>query len=214
MRWSDYVREVIGDDQQVEAARKSGLDQTAISRWLKNDHVPKPELAARFARAYNRPVIEAFVAAGFLTPEEAKERPTAPPSLDGLSSEQLLDELGRRVSGGRKIDVQVREVTVLPPPTPIRSKPDLDALAQPVYERLMREAEGNPQGALSLIPHEPDSAVTQIAANLIREQIVADAAAEAARNLGKATPTQQKRETLNRLGEEPQDDPNPPGGAS
>ena len=69
----------------------------SVSRWFSQGSLPDPATAARLARSYDRPVLEAFVAAGFLTPEEAGERPSAPPSLVSLTDDELIEEVGRRM---------------------------------------------------------------------------------------------------------------------
>lgn len=74
--WSEYVRATIGSDQQVQAAKKAGVNQTTMSRWLNGGQAGAAENIAGFARGYSRPVLEAFLAAGFLTPEEASARVT------------------------------------------------------------------------------------------------------------------------------------------
>jgi len=62
--------------------------------------VPDPVPVAAFARAYHRPVLEAFIAAGFLTAQEAGEQPTALPlsPVKSLTDDELLDEVRRRLS--------------------------------------------------------------------------------------------------------------------
>lgn len=82
VEWSDYVRSVIGDDRQIDAAGKTGLDQTTISRWLNGAQAGLPENVARFARGYGRDVLEAYLVAGFITPGDV-ERPTGTPSQRG-----------------------------------------------------------------------------------------------------------------------------------
>lgn len=74
MEWHEYVRQVMGNDRQVDAAARTGLDQATISRWLH----PATSLARRtsqsvraFALGYEQSVLQAFVVAGFLTAEEA-----------------------------------------------------------------------------------------------------------------------------------------------
>lgn len=96
MSWWSYVQRVTGDAQQKEIAEHSGVDQSTVSRWKNTGVAGKPERVRDFARAYGRPVLEAYIAAGFLTPEEAKARPTIAPALDELSDEELLEELLRR----------------------------------------------------------------------------------------------------------------------
>lgn len=102
MQWSEYVTRVVGRDRQVEVARKTGIDQTTISRWLnpvegRGRRISSQAVAA-FARGYGIPVLEAFVVAGFLTEEEAGMTPTAPPALTDVTKDELIAELDRRLS--------------------------------------------------------------------------------------------------------------------
>lgn len=102
MQWSEYVARIVGRDRQVEVARKTGIDQTTISRWLNPDDGRgrriSSQAVAAFARGYGRPVLEAFVVAGFLTEEEAGMTPIAPPELTDVASSELIAELDRRLS--------------------------------------------------------------------------------------------------------------------
>lgn len=76
MRWADYVRQLVGNDNQVVVSQKTGIDQTTISRWLRGDTTPgKPAAVAHIAQVYGGNVLEAFVAAGFLTREQANLPP-------------------------------------------------------------------------------------------------------------------------------------------
>ena len=102
MHWSQYVARVVGRDRQIDVARKTGIDQTTISRWLnpvegKSRRISSQAVAA-FARGYDRPVLEAFVIAGFLTEEEAGMTPDVPPPLTEVSKAELIAELDRRMS--------------------------------------------------------------------------------------------------------------------
>jgi hypothetical protein len=103
--WADYVRAVTrGARQQVIADRLSeSVHQATVSRWLRGDKVPiSAAVVAHFARTYERNPLEAFVAAGMLTVEEAGR---------GLSSveRQFLNQLG---TGGVAV---VEDVYVTPP---------------------------------------------------------------------------------------------------
>ena len=100
MNWIDYVKSVAGNDKNAAIGYKSGVTEATVSRWGKS--APKPENVAAFARSYHRPVLEAFVAAGYLTPEEANEQPTARPSLTELSSDELIQEIARRLKAGEQ----------------------------------------------------------------------------------------------------------------
>jgi len=75
VHWSLYVQRVKGDTTQAEVAQAAGIDQATISRWLRGGRPGAPERVAAFARAHreNTNVLEAFVAAEFLTPLEAQE---------------------------------------------------------------------------------------------------------------------------------------------
>lgn len=71
--WSAYVRSVVDHERQSEVGRRVGIDQATISRWLNGGKPGRPDQVADFARSYDHitSVREAFVAAGFLTQEEA-----------------------------------------------------------------------------------------------------------------------------------------------
>ncbi|MBQ1444113.1 MAG: helix-turn-helix transcriptional regulator [Renibacterium sp.] len=97
MVWSDYLKATAPAAQQRDIAQAAGVDQATVSRWQRSGVPPRPENVAAFARAYRRPVLEAFVAAGFLSNDEAKERPRGRPRLDLIEDAELLAELGRRL---------------------------------------------------------------------------------------------------------------------
>ena len=99
MEWSQYVKQVMGRCNQSDAAELTGVDQTTLSRWLNQGSSGRisTQAVARFARGFNRPVLEAFVIAGFITAEEAGQ------AVDFLEVKiwtiplpDLLDELERR----------------------------------------------------------------------------------------------------------------------
>jgi transcriptional regulator with XRE-family HTH domain len=96
--WSAYVRRVTDGLNQLEVAAKTGLAQTNIGRWMRGEHVvPKAESVVAFARAFNEPPVEALVAAGYLTAEEAgaKARKVRTP-LREYTEHELIDELSSR----------------------------------------------------------------------------------------------------------------------
>ena len=97
MSWSQYIKQIAPGAQQKEIAAAAGVDGSTVSRWA-SGLAPKPDNVAAFARAYNRPVLEAFVAAGFLTADEAKQRPVGAPDLSKLPVEEMLEEIRRRFS--------------------------------------------------------------------------------------------------------------------
>ncbi|MGI5274679.1 helix-turn-helix domain-containing protein [Nonomuraea sp. CA-218870] len=95
MRWWDYVSRVAGATATPsEIARRVGLTPSSVTRWQIS--TPKPETAAAFARAYGRPVIEALIAAGVVTAEEAGVREVAA-DLSSIPIDDLLAEIRKRV---------------------------------------------------------------------------------------------------------------------
>lgn len=93
--WWQYVHNVTGGSSQVEVYKRTGISQATISRWQRS--MPQPDSAAQFARAYGRPVLEAFVAAGYLSEEEASATVTVP-DIGALSDDELLAEIKRRMA--------------------------------------------------------------------------------------------------------------------
>lgn len=91
--WWEYVQRVSGGVAQGAIAERMGMSQSAVGRWQSSS--PKPETVASFARVFSRPVVEAFVAAGFLTEEEAALR-EVPADLSQVDTELLLSEIRRR----------------------------------------------------------------------------------------------------------------------
>jgi transcriptional regulator with XRE-family HTH domain len=73
--WAAYVRAVTGDvpaqaiSDKIAERVGEGVSQPTVSRWLagKNSGELKPGNVAAFATAYDRPVLQAFLAAGLLT---------------------------------------------------------------------------------------------------------------------------------------------------
>ena len=95
MSWWEYVDRIKGGDTQDAVATAVGVKGSTISRWKSGGVDPRH--AAAFARHYGRPVLEAFVAAGFLTPAEARMRPAAAPDFSQLSNDELLELVRARM---------------------------------------------------------------------------------------------------------------------
>ena len=101
LTWCEYVNWVVGEDRQVEISTKTGIDQGTISRWRKDEPQAVSARSARsFALGYGRPVLEAFVVAGFLTEAEAGVRPPRRADLGEISDERLAAEVRRRLLRG------------------------------------------------------------------------------------------------------------------
>ena len=95
--WAKYVEHATAGMSQAQIAERTGLAQSAISRWVRGDtEVPRAEYAVIFARSLGRNPVEALVAAGYITTAEAGERVTVNLPLQDYSSHELLQELARR----------------------------------------------------------------------------------------------------------------------
>lgn len=91
MDWWTYVQRTAGQASAREISRRTGIGQTSVNRWQHAS--PKPENVATFARTYQRPILEAFVAAGFLTEEEAQTE--VPADVKSLPTDDLVGDLHR-----------------------------------------------------------------------------------------------------------------------
>lgn len=98
MSWWKYVERIAPGAQQAEIAKAAGVTPPTVSRWSTGKQGIDPKAAASFARAYRRPVLEAFVAAEFLTEREAKSRPAAVTTIDSWSDDDLIAEIRRRLA--------------------------------------------------------------------------------------------------------------------
>lgn len=102
-RWSAFVRTTVGNATQPAIARKTGIDQGTISRWLNDERAAMPSARAvvAFARAYGLNVVGALVVAGYLTEADARRRSAVRVvDLRDVTIEELIAELGRRAEQG------------------------------------------------------------------------------------------------------------------
>lgn len=99
MTWREYVRQVVGGDRQVEISQRTGIDQGTISRWMRqeNGETVSSRAVRLFALGYGRPVLEAFVVAGFLTEEEAGVKVPTEVGWESVTNEALAAEVHRRL---------------------------------------------------------------------------------------------------------------------
>ena len=73
MTWAEYVAAVMDGDSQLAASRRTGVDQSTLSRWSVGKGLNRlsPHKVRAFARGYDRPALEAFVEA-FHDPETGR----------------------------------------------------------------------------------------------------------------------------------------------
>jgi hypothetical protein len=95
--WWKYVERVMDGDSALAAGRKVGIDGSSFTRWKKGEQ-PGVFFVTKFARAYGRNVLEALVAGGMITEQEAGLQ-SVQIGVDQLSTEALALELLERVRG-------------------------------------------------------------------------------------------------------------------
>lgn len=83
----------------AQLASAAGYDKSLVTKWSQGKHV-SPKLARDTALALNAPVLDAFIAAGYLTPEDTRAKVVERP-IKLLSNEELLAEVGHRMKGAR-----------------------------------------------------------------------------------------------------------------
>lgn len=91
----EYVSRIAEHRQNREIAAMIGVDSSAISRW-KTGEQPAFKNALAFARAFNRPAVEALVAAGYLDVSDAFAHVALYTSIQAVPDEELWQEVHRR----------------------------------------------------------------------------------------------------------------------
>lgn len=99
IRWSSYVDATSDGVRNSEIARRAGVDPATVGRWRSGSTDPNPRQVVAYARAFGRPPVEALIAAGYLTAEEAEVPVAVAPAdpLAAVSTGRLLREALRRV---------------------------------------------------------------------------------------------------------------------
>lgn len=98
-QWAAWVNQQLADRgwKASDAADATGIHESTIGRWKNNQTQDvKAEQLRRFAEAVGAPVLEACIAAGYLSAEEAGTPPVPTPSLAEFGTVALADELRAR----------------------------------------------------------------------------------------------------------------------
>ena len=104
--WSDYLQAIAGDDTGRQIAQKTGNSESTVSRWRSGAYLPEPRQAVAVARIYARNPIEALIAAGYLTEDEAGISVETPRALQlrAFTDIELAREIVRRSDTGGILD--------------------------------------------------------------------------------------------------------------
>lgn len=99
--WWDFVSRYMRQREMTrdQVAERGGFNKSRMSEWSKGASVT-PKLARDTALAMNAPVLDAFVAAGYLQPEDTQAQVVERP-LRSLSDDELLNEVLERMKGLR-----------------------------------------------------------------------------------------------------------------
>lgn len=102
--WWEYVKKHAGAVDQQEIADAIGVTGSTIGRW-KNGSTKNPDgnHVAAFARRYNRPLVESFIAAGYIEPGEVGGDIEIGISMGEVSDAALLEELASRLAAFRRL---------------------------------------------------------------------------------------------------------------
>jgi len=97
-RWYEYISRVTAGMTAKEAATRAGFDQSAMTRW-KNGANADPKFVVQFARAFHQNVLKALAESELITDEEANLHEVRI-GVEDMSTQQLLEELARRIDNG------------------------------------------------------------------------------------------------------------------
>lgn len=93
-----YIEQITGQSSIRQIATAIGLPQTTLNyQWRGNI---QPSTLAAICRAYNAPILPAFVMAGYITEEDAASVSTVR-DIKTATDEELAEEVLRRMSAGR-----------------------------------------------------------------------------------------------------------------
>jgi transcriptional regulator with XRE-family HTH domain len=102
--WAAYLESALRSSglTQAELARRSGLAESMVSRWLRGLNQPDVPNLRRVRPVLGVPMLELIVAAGYLSLEEAElqDAPVPPtPVQVGISTEDLTADQVRQLEG-------------------------------------------------------------------------------------------------------------------
>ena len=95
--WPEYLRRITGGQTQAQIAERVGIGRLSVCNWLHGKTRPKAETAIAVARVYQRPPIEALLAADYLESGEIDVPIDVQTSPSALSAGDLAAEVRRRL---------------------------------------------------------------------------------------------------------------------
>ena len=102
--WPEYLRRITGGQTQAQIAERIGIGRLSVCNWLHGKTRPKAETVIRVARVYQRPPIEALVAADYLSTGEVEAPVELQSSPRDLPAAELAAEVGRRLGALERLN--------------------------------------------------------------------------------------------------------------
>jgi transcriptional regulator with XRE-family HTH domain len=96
--WPEYLRRITGGQTQTQIAERIGIGRLSVCNWLRGKTRPKAGTAITVARAYQRPPLEALVAASYLKAVELAGPVEIRNSPRDLSADDIAKEVHRRLT--------------------------------------------------------------------------------------------------------------------
>lgn len=93
-KFDEWLERVTGGKSHRAIASDLGIPNTALSRWLRNEHIPA-ERVIEIARFYKASSLDGLLAAGYLTSDDIITGATHE-ALRHASTRELTEELLRR----------------------------------------------------------------------------------------------------------------------
>lgn len=101
MKWIDK-RIAEANTTAASIADKAGINKSTITKW-RGGSQPRPGDLRMVANALGAPVLEAFLAAGYLKPGDTRKVVQVDRPLDQRSDEELVAEVNRRLKEARDV---------------------------------------------------------------------------------------------------------------
>ncbi|TXH19370.1 MAG: XRE family transcriptional regulator [Mycobacterium sp.] len=122
--WWEYVVRIAKTEVQKKMAADTGISETAFSRWKNGTNKPEAPHVITFARAYGRPAVEALVAAGILSADDAGQAIEIHRGVDDFTDSELLEAIGLRMKGLRNALEIAKEQAASSEAPPHEKNPD------------------------------------------------------------------------------------------
>ncbi|WNM74604.1 immunity repressor [Mycobacterium Phage Radiance] len=124
MKWIDR-RIAEAETTAAAVADKAGINKATISKW-RGGSQPRPSDLRMVANALGAPVLEAFLAAGYLKPGDTKKIVQVDRPLNKRTDEELVKEVTRRLQEARNV-METAQTTRTPREARQDQEGDLDA---------------------------------------------------------------------------------------